>query len=123
MNDPNFTADGIKIDTDSEYEEFWWKDYKNDHDVKVAVNWNSAVMPQKALRLSWRDKKGNDQELILDREEVQTIMFLLSPTEDEDKYLRSRTQELKRNRHQFKVKARQDIRRGDEIVINKDITS
>ena len=117
-----YTADGIKIDVDAEYEEFWWKDYKNNHDVKVAVNWSKAVMPQKALRLSWRDKKNNDQELILDREEVQTIMFLLSPTEDEDKYLRSRTTDLKKRRHEFRVKAGKRIEKGEEVVINKMIT-
>src|SRR3990167_1741630 len=118
-----YTADGIKIDVDSRYEEFWWEDYKNDHDVRVAVNWNSAVMPQKALRLSWRDRRGNDQELILDREEVQTILFLLAPTEDESKYLRSRTSDLKRRRHEFHIKASRRFEKGEEIVVNKMITS
>ena len=117
-----YTADGIKIDVDYEYEEFWWKDYKNDHDVRVAVNWNKAVSPAKALRLSWRDKKGNDQELILDREEVQTIMFLLARDDEQDGYLQTRTQELKKRRHEFRIKASRRFEKGEEIVVNKMIT-
>ena len=117
-----YTAEGIKIDTDYEYEEFWLKDYKNDHDIKVAVNWNKAVSPAKALRLNWRDRKGNDQELILDREEVQTIMFLLAREEEEDGYLQTRTQQLKRQRHQFHIKAPRDFKKGEEFILNNHIT-
>ena len=117
-----YTADGIKIDTDYEYEEYWWKDYKNDHDIRVAVNWNKAVSPAKALRLSWRDKKGNNQELILDREEVQTIMFLLARDEEQDGYLQARTQQLKKQRHQFHIKAPRNFQKGEEIIVNKMIT-
>ena len=116
------TADGIQIDTEYEYEEFWWKDYKNDIDVKVAVNWNRAVSPAKSLKLTWRDRRNNDQELILDREEVQTIMFLLAREEEEDGYLQARTQQLKKQRHEFRVKAGKRIEKGEEIVINKMIT-
>ena len=121
MND-QYTADGIEIDVGSKYEEFWWKDYKNNYDIKVAVNWNSAVMPQKALRLNWKNKKGDEQELILDREEVQTILFLLAPSEDEMKYLRSRTSELKRQRREFHIKAPRRFEKGEEIVVSKNIT-
>ena len=122
MSEVTHTVDGIKIDTGYEYEEFWLGDYRNHVDVKVAVNWNRAVSPSKALRLSWRDKRGTDQELVLDREEVQTIMFLLAPTEEEDKYLSTRTQELKRQRRLFKIKAPRDFKKGEEIVVSKNIT-
>lgn len=123
MND-QYTADGIKINVDYELEQYWLKDYKNDIDVKVIVNWNKAVAPAKALLLRWKDRKtGEDRELVLDREEVQTIMFLLAPTEDEDKYLRTNTSELKRRRHQFHIKAPRNFRKGEEIIVNKMITT
>lgn len=121
MND-QYTADGIKIDIDYEPEIFWLKDYVNDVDIKVLINWNKASSPGKALRLMWRDRKGRDQELILDREEVQTIMFLLAPTEDEDKYLRTRTQELKRRRHLFKIKTPRRMEKGEEFLVYKNLT-
>jgi len=84
--------------------------------------WEKWAAPTKFVRFTWKDKKNNPQELILDRAELQTLMFLLAPSEDEHKYLQERTRELKRNRHQFKVKAQKDIRKGEEVIINKYIT-
>ena len=121
MND-QYTADGLKIDVDYELEEYWLKDYKNDRDVRVLVNWNKASAPAKALRFSWPNSRGVEQELIINREELQTIMFLLCPSEQEDQYLRTKTTQLKKQRHQFRMKASRRFEKGEEIVMNKMIT-
>lgn len=113
-----YTVDGLKIDVDYEYEQYWIDSFNgNRRPVSVEVNWNKAVAPAAYLKLKWEDK-----ELILNRRELQTIMFLLADDEDETKYFRNNTQELKRNRHQFKVKANRDIRKGEDVVFNKYIT-
>ena len=117
-----YTADGIKIDVDYEHEVFPIEDYLSKHPVFVEVNWNKEVAPAEFMRLKWENREGESQELVLNREEVQTILFLLAPSAEEEKYLRGRTQELRRDRHEFRVKAGRDIKKGDEIIINKNIT-
>lgn len=113
-----YTVDGFKIDVDYDYEQYWIDDYS--HGVKpvsIDVNWNSVVAPAAFLRFKWDDK-----QLILNRKQLQTIMFLLADDEDEVKYFRGKTQELKRQRHQLKIRADRDIRKGEEYLVNKHFT-
>ena len=117
-----YTADGIKIDVDYEYEIFWVDDYKSRHPVQIEVNWNESVAPAEYMRLNWKNGEGENQELILNRGELQTILFLLAPSADEERYFRSRTTELKRNRHEFNVRAHRDIKKGENVTFHKHIT-
>ena len=118
----DFTATGQKIDIDYEYEKYPLKDYVKNRAVFMDVNWNSAVAPVKMIRFSFEDDHGKQQQLTLNRAELQTLMFLLAPSEEEVNYLRSATADLKRKRHQFRVKARRNIQKGEDVIISKNIT-
>lgn len=82
--------------------------------MTIQANWNSAVKGASHLRL----KFGN-QEIVVKRADLETLLFMLGDEQSQSRYVRSQATIKKKYKIpvQLFVTATKDIRKGEMVVV------
>lgn len=90
--------------------------------VVLQVNWNKAVAGAKYIKL-----KFNDEVVVVRREHLEALLFIIGDKESQAKFVKSRTTTYNRKKIPIKlfVKMTKDMRKNEMIVLNyyKDVPS
>ena len=83
-------------------------------ELSCEVNWNKAVIPCKKFRLT-DEKKGTQH--IIDRDSIYSMLFMFGDDEQQSSLVPVVSMQVREVVKLLKVRAKKDIKKGDEIVI------
>lgn len=86
--------------------------------LKFEVNWIDSVKPFKKIRLT--DVKTGAQ-YVIDKEQLMTLMFILSDEEDQEKFVTETMQNNLIMERYFDVKLSKDYHKGETVTVRLPI--
>lgn len=99
------------------YEKFRLIDEGKQHDFFAEVNWNpkdKSTNEAKMIKFTFPDGK----EAMVKRELLLAMLFAVSPKEDQRKMIPVKIQPVHWREVQLKLKAKKDIRKGEDIIMS-----
>ena len=90
-------------------------DKNGKNDLSIEVNWNDSeeVKDCFALRLTLGDKQA-----IINRDDFFSLLMVLGDNKMQDKLIPSRSLKITKYYKQHRVMAKNDIRKGQQVIIN-----
>ncbi|MFZ2151789.1 MAG: hypothetical protein WAV09_01630 [Minisyncoccia bacterium] len=101
-----------------EYQKMQLPDEAKAHDIVVEVNWNIKDVKSNECQLI-RFTFPNGDTALVKREHLNQVLFSIGDPEDQRKLLPQKIETVHHQVMNLKVKAKQDIKKGEEIILRE----